>query len=154
MINKYIIIINYNKLDFAIDSSKGFSTYGVSLFSYYLQKLYGEKDYLIENHKIINQLNKVINKENLVECDFSGFQHELLIECDSEFTYLEKWGLCTRIKTTDFLGVFISIQKFLNRWDGKSLLMEIEKYFEKLKNSSNNNGRVFDTKIRDNDPMS
>jgi len=156
LIDEFMIIINQNKLDFAVDSLKGFSnsTHEVALFSYYLQSLYGEKNYLVENNKMIKQLEKVINKEHLSACDFSGFQYELQIDCNSEFTYLEKWGLCTRIKTTDFLGVFISIQRFLNRWDVKEeLLIELEKHLEKIKNSSSNNDRVFvfHKKIRDND---
>ena len=115
VVSEYTIFV-HNTIDFYVEGLEKYRTYGVSLFNFYLSTLYRDKNYLVENRKVIEIIQQVIKGVYPYEPDFGGFQHELYIECSPEFTYLEKWGLEATITTEQFLQVFYDIESFLLRW--------------------------------------
>ncbi len=154
IINQHIIWLN-KSLEFSVICKPEYATKEVSLFSFGTKQLYPQKDYLIENKLFIEHISQIISQKKKDEVyEFFGFQHELFIKVNFEETYAEKWGFSTTVSTEDFLGIFYSIQSFLESWNDRQKLTQlITESFEEIKNSKHDINTVFIKKINSTDQL-
>ena len=139
IISAYKIGIDRNRnIDFVLDSSAAFKSLYVSLFHFSTARMYGQRDFLKANEEYINYLTKLTADKNYKEFSDEGipvsydfcWQHDVFVELLHDSVYIEKWGLCTKIKIDELLAVFNSLHLFLKRWTRKEVLIEqIKKVF-------------------------
>lgn len=132
LIEAYYIDIRPNSVYLNIEGDKGFSGYGITLLSFPLDRVFGKFNYITESFQMITLLNNILADKNYCkreygtdEMDFSGLSHELTVYSYSTYSYLEKWGLCARITTVEFLSIFIEIHAFLLRWNNRKLIIDL-----------------------------
>ncbi len=144
IISEYKILIDRDRnIDFIVDSNDDFKSYGVALFMISISRMYGKNNFLIANkdyidyltNLVLNQDYKIINDDGInVSYDFC-WQYEIFVDFLLDSVYIEKWGLCAKIKIKDLLEVFNEIQFFLSRWNSKEVLTNQIRSAFRLKDS-------------------
>ena len=144
IISEYKIRIDRERnIGFVVDSTSDFKCHGVSLFNMSIFRMYGNTNFLISNNDYINYLSNLMSNRDYqifnddgipISYDFC-WQHEIYVEILSDCVYIEKWGLCTKIKLEEFIEVFNDIQHFLKRWKSKGVLISQIKDAFTLKDS-------------------
>lgn len=142
-------------MEFSVICEPEYATKEVSLFSFGTKNLYPQKDYLVENKLFIKHINQIINQKKKDEFhEFFGFQHELFLRVNFKETFAEKWGFSATVSTADFLGIFYSIQSFLESWNDRQKLTQlIAESFEEIKNSKHDINTVFIKQINSTDQL-
>ena len=132
LIEAYYIDIRPNSVFLNIEGDKSFYESGGSLFDFSIDRLLGKSNYIETSFQMIILLNNIVADKNFNirefgtdKMDFSGMSYELNIYTDSKYTYLERWGVCARITTLEFLSIFIEIHAFLLRWNNRKLIIDL-----------------------------
>ncbi len=145
-LNKYVIHVMLNEkndvnIHFAAkDTSDKFERANLELIGFAIDRfpimgelVTGEQNLIVLILKLKEKITNIINESSLNEYEFSDYNYEKYIIINSFYTYIEHWGLCTRITTNDFLGILVDIEAFLNRWSNrKKILNEIKIAFSKF----------------------
>jgi len=120
-----------------IDSFQG-------LLDFSIDRIFGRRNNNIEeSFQMIILINNIIADKNFVthtfgtyEMDFYGLNYEQITYCDYKYTYFERWGVCTRITTVEFLSIFLEMHAFLLRYNRRQVIELIYSIFLDLKSGN------------------